>query len=130
MSENLDLVRSIYAEWERGEFSARPRWADPEMEFEVPDGPEPSTRTGQASTPGVEAFLNLWAELRFEAEEYRELDDGSVLVLSRMTGRGMGSGIEVDQRRASLFRVGDGKVTRLALYWDRDRALADLGLEE
>ena len=63
-------MRSIYAEWERGEFSARPGWADPDIEFEVPDGPEPSTRTGQASAPGVEAFLNLWEELRFEAEEW------------------------------------------------------------
>jgi ketosteroid isomerase-like protein len=38
--------------------------------------------------------------------------------------------VEVDQRRASLFHVRDGTVIRLALYWDRDRALADLGLVE
>jgi ketosteroid isomerase-like protein len=128
VSANLDLVRSIYADWERGEFNPRPKWADPGIEFEVPDGPEPSTRTGQASSPGIEAFLNLWEELRFEAEEYRELGDGSVFVRSRMTGRGKGSGVEVDQRRASLFQVDEGRVTRLALYWDRDRAFADLGL--
>ncbi len=47
-----------------------------------------------------------------------------------MRGRGAGSGVEVDQRRASLFHIREGKVTRLALYWDPDRALADLGLEE
>jgi ketosteroid isomerase-like protein len=128
MSSNLDLVRSVFAEWERGEFSTRPEWADPGMEFEIPDGPEPSTRTGIASAPGVEAFLDLWDHLRFEAEEYRELDDGSVLVVSRMMGRGKGSGVDVDQPRASLFRVSNGKVMRLVLYWDRDRALADLGL--
>lgn len=130
MSENVDLVRTVFAEWERGEFSATPSWADPRIEFVVPDGPEPSTRTGTAASPGVEAFLKLWDELRFDAEEYRELPDGAVLVFCRMRGRGSGSGVEVDQRRASLFHISEGKVVRLALYWDRDRALADLGVAE
>jgi ketosteroid isomerase-like protein len=130
MSDNLDLVRSIFTDWERGEFNAKPKWADADIEFVVPDGPEPSTRTGDDAAPGIEGFLKLWEHLRFDAEEYRELGGGSVLVLSRMKGSGKGSGAEVDQRRASLFQIRDGKVTRLALYWNRDRALTDLGLAE
>jgi ketosteroid isomerase-like protein len=51
-----------------------------------------------------------------------------VLVLGRVGGRGKSSGVEVSQRRASLFHIREGKVAKLVTYWDIDRAFADLGL--
>ena len=74
-------------------------------------------------------FLTAWEGYRTEAEQYRELDDGRILVLSRDTARGRTSGAETARARAQVLDLNEGKVTRLALYWDRDRALADLGLE-
>jgi ketosteroid isomerase-like protein len=77
------------------------------------------------------AFLGAWEDVRAEVEEYRELDDERVLVFVQATARGKASGLEVGQMRtthAILFHIRDSKVTRLVLYWDRERALADLGL--
>jgi ketosteroid isomerase-like protein len=133
MSENLDLVRSIYAGWERGDFGSA-AWANPRIEFAFIGGLEPTTGLGLAALAGVmRAFLGTWDAYRVEAEGFRELDGDRVLVLSRATGRGKTSGLDVGDvagKGAHLFHVHGGKVTRLVLYWDRDRALADLGLAE
>ncbi len=85
MSENLDLVRSIYA-------------------------------------------LAAWAGYEATGEKFLELDAERVLVLGRVTGRGKTSGVSVETEFANLLHVREGRISRLSLYSDRDRALADLGL--
>ncbi len=134
MSENLDLVRSIYAAWERGDFSAAD-WADPNIELVYVDGPDPGSWLGLAGmAEGFLDTLTAWKDVTATADEYRELDDRRVLALDRRSARGKKtSGLELKELRtkgATLWHVHDGKVIKLVLYWDRDRALADLGLEE
>jgi ketosteroid isomerase-like protein len=124
-------VRSIYAEWGRGDYSST-YWADPEIEYVHADGPAPGSWKGLAEmAEGWRGFLSVWEDVRADAEEYRELDSERVLVLFLMGGRGKTSGLETAQLRtrgANLFHVRGGKVTRLVLYFDRERALAELGL--
>ncbi len=133
MSENLDLVRSIYADWERGDFS-HAFWADPEIEFVIPDGPARFRSTGIAAmAQNWRNWLTAWKDYRLETEEYRELNDGRVLVLSHYAARGKTSGLDLGQvqsRAAQVFEIRDGRVTKLTGYNNRERALADLGLEE
>ena len=132
-SANLDLVRSIYAAWERGDYSSTD-WADPEIEYGTADGPAPGGVTGVPAMAAVTRdWMSVWQEWRVEADKYRELDDERVLVLVRYSGRGQASGMEIGQVRttgATLFHVRSGKVSRLIFYLDRERALADLGLKE
>jgi ketosteroid isomerase-like protein len=139
VSENLDLVRSIYAVWERGDFSSASlapasEWAHPEVEYVIADGPSPGRWTGVTGmTEGWREFVSAWENLHAEVVEYRELDNERILVFATVKGRGKTSGLELGQtqaRVAQLFHLRDGKVTKLVLYLDRDRALADLGLKE
>lgn len=131
-SANVDLARAIYSAWERGDFGRSAEWADPEIEFVLVEGPTPGSWTGLAGmAEGYGEFMRAWEELRVEAEEYRLLDEERVLVLDRATGRGRTSGLDLGQMRAEgavLMTVRDGRVTRLALYWDRRRAHVEAGL--
>ena len=70
---------------------------------------------------------------RLREQQQRELvRDDVVHAVPRARERGDG-GVQlgrVDSRNASVHHIKDGKVVKLILYWDRDRALADLGVEE
>jgi ketosteroid isomerase-like protein len=133
VSANLDLVRSIYADWERGDYFSGD-WHAPEIEFVLADGPDPGRWSGFASAAARwREFLQAWEDTHPQAYEYRELDDERVLVMFRPGGLGKSSGLEVaatGARAATLFHVRGGKVARIVVYLDRDRALADLGLED
>ena len=98
-SPNLDLVRSIYAAWERGDFSSAD-WADPEIEYVSHAWLSPGSSKGLVGmAEGFRDFLNAWEGLRVAPDEYRELDDERVLVLVNLRGRGKTSGLELGQMR-------------------------------
>jgi ketosteroid isomerase-like protein len=134
MSANLDIVRSIFAEWERGDYFSRADWVDPHIEFVWADGPDPGSWTGRHQMAKAwSGQLRHFQDYRVVAEEFRVLDGERVLVLGHNSGRGKISSAEsgaLGGKSAVLFKIRGGKVTTLVLYWDRDHALADLGLEE
>lgn len=130
-SANLELVRSIYTAWERGDFSSA-NWAHPDIEYVHADGLTVGCWTGVAGmTQAFLDFINAWQDWSVEAEDLRELDGERVLVLFRLSGHGKASGLEIGQmgsKGANLFHVRAGKVTRLVQYLDRELAFVDVGL--
>lgn len=133
----MDLVRSIYAAWNRRDYEWV-EWADPAIEFVIADGPSPGRYSGLAGMwQGWRDVLGPWEDWRAEELDYRVLDKERVLAEITFSGRGKSSGLDVGQvtgqvtgKGANIFQIRDGKVVRLIAYWDRDRALADLGLGE
>src|SRR3954470_16693527 len=133
MSENLQLVQSILADWEAGDFRSV-HWAHPQIEYAIADEPGSGVGRGLAEMNRIwRAFLTAWEDYRVEAHEYCEIDDERVFVAHRAMGRGRTSGLDIGattgcRGSANRFHVRDGRVTRLVSYFDRDRALADIGL--
>ena len=118
--ENVELVRSIYAAWERGDFTSA-EWAHPDIEF-VRAG-------GQAPVRGV-APLRAWMEPdAFEEQRIEPLEftvQGSrVLVRQHARARGAGSGIELDIESWSVWTLNDeGLATRLEFFLNHQEAEA------
>ncbi len=129
MSEkNVDLVRSITAEWEQGNYSSV-AWADPDLELVGGDG-SVTVGLNEVGKRWAE-FLEAWEDFATLAEEILDVGDDRVLALVRFQGRGRGSGAPVaDFYGAQLFTLQNGKVVRLQLFTHRDDALEAAGLSE
>ena len=129
-ASNLDLVRSICAEWEQGRYGSF-EWAHPQIELVIDGLPGAGSSSGEEAAEAWRGFLDAWEGHRIEVDEYRELDGERVLTLGAFVARGRTSGVDVGElgtTGANLFHIRGGKVTKLVVYFDRVRALADLGL--
>jgi len=126
---NVDLVLSVFEGWRLGDFSGAEAF-DPEVQFEMPDWPHPVSSRGLPEMRNAwVSTLSAWESFRAEAGKVIEVGD-QVVVLTRIVGRGQGSGAEVTAETATVWTIGAGKVVRLALYWDRALAFEALGLRE
>ena len=68
---------------------------------------------------------------RFEAERLDLIDAGdAVVMISRITAVGRGSGAEVQMHSADVFFLEGGRIVRHVGYPDAAEALDDLGLSK
>jgi ketosteroid isomerase-like protein len=75
----------------------------------------------------VRLWLDAWESFHIEIREIEALDAERLIAITDQTGRGKGSGIEVQQKGvAYLFTLRDGRATRMGLYLNRETALANL----
>ena len=127
-----DLIRPIHEEWARGIWQPRFAVYDPHMEWGWSDefpGLAGVYEDHETPNPRLRAWLSEWEHWRAVADEYLEIGD-YVVVLASYIGRGRGGGVEIRQEGAHVFKLRDGKVVRLEIFANRQKALESVGAEK
>jgi len=141
--ENVEVVRSLYAEWnglyESG-LPLRPMpdeidrvfrdFLDEHFEVQLPaDYPE-----GEQVFRGREGFgefiariADAWRKWRFEVERFLDADDG-VVVFLRIRAEGGASQVPIQFETTHVWTVRGGRVKSLRAYRNRSQALEAAGL--
>ena len=130
--ENVEVVRRAYAALDRGDREAAFALADPEIFVDATRRVfNPRTYVGTKGIREMAADMDdVWDEFRFQPTEFIDAGD-SVVVVSRLHGKGKGSGIEVEQSVAGIWTVRNGRVVRIEVgYTDVHEALEAVGLSE
>ena len=87
---------------------------------------------GYRGRDGIEKYIAdvgaAWDEYRVLAEDFRDFDDG-VVMLGRIEGRGRGSGGWIASPIGTVFEFRDHKMSRARAYLDHGEALRAAGLK-
>ena len=130
--ENVEVVRSVYTAWNRGDRETALGFAHPEIVIDASRRVfNPTTYVGKEGAPRLFADMEeVWEQFHTELDEVLDADD-RVVVIGRLIGKGRASGVEVEQPIADVWTVRDGRIVRGELnYTDRREALEAAGLRE
>jgi ketosteroid isomerase-like protein len=129
MSEaNVEVVRSLFELYASGGVEAAIEVADEDIVIVIhPDvSAEPDTYRGHDGIRRYFAgFEGMLEDIRYEVFEL--IPEGDyVLARSRLAGRGVSSGLEVELQTAVVHTVRGGKITLIVPYPDLDSARESL----
>lgn len=122
--ENVDIVRAIYAAWNRGE-STKHLVAEDIEYVNPPNAVEPGTKRGYKVLTSVR---EVYPDFNIEAERYEDLGD-DVLVIGTARGTGA-SGLAMRSQQGYIWTIEDGRATRFRWFNDPAEALAAAGLPD
>ena len=130
--ENVEVVRSVYTAWNRGDRETALGFAHPEIVIDASRRAfNPTTYVGKEGARRLFADMDeVWEQFHTELDELIDATD-RVVVIGRLIGKGRASGVEVEQPIAGVCTVRDGRIVRVELnYTDRRKALKAAGLSE
>jgi ketosteroid isomerase-like protein len=128
VGRNAALLRLAFEDFNRAGIHSVLDLMHPDIEaIDLPQAPEGRHHRGRAAIAAwFRSMEEIWDRLRLDAEEVTELDGERVLAVVRFSGRARSSGMEIDQRVATVFTVHEGRAVRWQIYPTRDEAVADV----
>lgn len=130
MSEaNVELARRAYAHWAGGDLEGTLELSTDDFEFipAIAAGVEGGSVKGPDAVRSFFAGLEeTWETFRIEMDEFREIGD-RVMAIGRLTAKGRGSELELDQPMYAVVTFREGKIARMESFLDRDAAEAAAG---
>jgi len=129
--ENVELVKRLINAFNEREVDAFAALTTPDFEWTTSMmAVEGEVFRGRA---GIDLYFErmreVWDDFRTIASEYRDLGE-RVLLLGRIEGRGLGSGVPVNAPVDIVCDIRDGKISRVHSYLDHEEALRAAGLSE
>jgi uncharacterized protein len=129
--ENVELAKRGYDAFNRGDIDGVLELCADDVEWNDVDLLDtPAVRGREAVRAYFRTVMEPWEEIRRDPEEIIDLGDDRVLALIRLSGRGRGSGIEVEILGGDLATWREGRIVRWMAYQDRARALEAAGMSE
>jgi ketosteroid isomerase-like protein len=117
---DLQLVERLFAAFETGNIEAVIELISDDFLLVVPRSmsAEPDTYEGrEGARRYMKAFEGAVDHVRLRAEELHA-EEGCVLALVHVTGRGATSGLPIEMEAASVIRVRDGEITGIESHPD------------
>src|SRR5450631_2683050 len=135
--ENMEIIRSLYARTERGDFGfldSEPELHDffaPDLEWHTrADLPDAGVRRGYEGLTRLRTeWTDAFDDFHYGLDELIDAGDRVVAVV-RLCGCLRGSGHPVEVEETQVWKMRAGRATEVRAYLTRSHALKAVGLEE
>ena len=129
--ENVEIVRRVWEAVQRRDTEAVFALYDPDIAWENHTGGAVELQgLSYRGHEGVRQFWRDWLEPfgTFEAHAEEFIDAGDQVVVPwRASARGKASGAEVEMHRCNVYRVNNGRVSRVDVFETKAEALEAAG---
>jgi ketosteroid isomerase-like protein len=132
-AENAETVRRFTESWTNRELERVLECAGEEIEFDWSGSRSPFRGVYKGHDGLIQYWADqeeAWSEFSVEIVEVIPCDRERLVTVTAVRGRGRGSGINLEARGATLWRVRDGRIQGVKLFQDKEEALEAAGLAE